>query len=278
MREKYRIIIFKYPIWYFAIITTAFMVFGCGTLVRYREIKPREIEKTEVKKPSLELKVGERLTYEVYWMKMPIGIATAEVRGVVEINGRKAYQLVGRARSNKWLSPIFKVDDYVESFLDKESFLSIKHIAIRNEGRYHAHMILDYDWEKRILYFQNRVDGTKTTYPLPWDAVDEFSAFYYFRLKEISPDKPLEFIVNQVEKNWLVKIGITSFGKVNIPGLGIFPSFLITPVPHLGEKPLEKGNAWVWISNDEKRVPLMLKVHVNIPIIGTVLAVLRKIE
>ncbi|MCM8778507.1 MAG: DUF3108 domain-containing protein [Candidatus Omnitrophica bacterium] len=241
-------------------------------------MKPKEIREIAVKEPTPELKIGEKLIYEVYWMKMPIGIATAEVKEMVEIKGRKAYHLVGTARSHRWFSFIFKVDDYVESFLDKETILSIKHIAIRNEGRYQAHMVLDYDWEKRILNFQNLVDGTKATFPLPWEAVDEFSAFYYFRLQKLSLGKSLEFVVNQVEKNWLVKIGITNFGKMNLPQVGVFPAFMIEPIPYLQDKPLEKGNAWVWVSNDEKRIPLMLKVQVNIPFIGTVFAILKKIE
>ena len=264
--------------WNKLIIIGSLILNGCGTLARYKEIKPEKIERVELKKPIPELRIGEKLTYEVYWMKMPVGIATAEVKDLVEINGRKVYHLVGTARSNKWLNMIFKVDDYAESFLDKENLVSIKHIAIRNEGRYHAHMISEYDWQNKILKFKNLVDGTDKIFPLPVEAVDEFSAFYYFRIKEISLNKPLEFFVNQVEKNWLVKIGIASFGKANIPGVGVFDSFKIVPWLELENKPLDKGQAWVWVSNDERRIPLMIKLRVDIPIIGTVLAVLRKIE
>ncbi len=274
---------FKKYLHFLVLLAATLTMSGCGTLARYREIKPviaegEEVEIMELEKPRPALRAGEKLTYEVYWLKIPVGIATAEVKDIVEINGRQAYHLVGTARSNRWLNLVFKVDDYVESYLDKETLLSLKYIARRNEGRYHADMTFDYDWQERQLKFENKVDGTKTTFPLPGDAVDEFSAFYYFRLKEISQDKPLTFIVNQAEKNWQVKIGITSMGKMNLPGVGVFDAFMVEPVPHLEEKPLEKGKAWVWLSNDERRIPLMIKMRVDIPFLGTIVAVLQKIE
>lgn len=251
---------------------------GCATLTRYKETKPIPEAKMEVKEAMPELRIKERLTYGIYWMNIPVGTAVAEVKEIVEINGKKAYHLIGSAFSNRWLSFIFKVNDRVESFVDKETFKSIKHIAIRNEGKYHAHMVLEYDWDNKILRFQNLADGTDKTFPLPEEAVDEFTAFYYFRLQNISLDKPLEFTVNQVEKNWLVRLYMTSFGKINIPEVGIFESFMLEPVLNLGGEKLDKGNAWVWVSNDERRIPLMIKLQVNITFIGTVLAVLRKIE
>jgi hypothetical protein len=255
---------------------------GCGTLARYKEIRPVVIEgkeeKIELEKPSPTLRVGEKLTYGVYWKGIPVGLATAQVKEIVNINGREAYHLVGTARSNKYLHFIFKVDDRIESFLDKETLLSIKHIAVRNEGRYHAHMILDYDWQNLTVNFQNLADGTKGSFPLSDKANDEFSAFYYFRTLEFTSDKPTIFFVNQADKTWKIEIKITSFGKMHLPGAGSFNAFMVEPVPLLNEKPFEKGRAWIWLSNDEKRIPLMLKIRVNIPFLGTVIARLQKIE
>jgi len=264
----------------FKILYLLFMLIasGCGTLSRYKEIKPKRIEEIEIKKALPELRKGEKLTYEVYWKVIPVGIVTAEVKDIVEIEGKMAYHFIGTARSNKWLNIFFKVDDYVESFLDKENLLSIKHIAIRNEGRYHAHMVSEYNWQEKILRFRNLVDGTDKEFPLPSKAVDELSAFYYFRMQEITPGNPLEFVVNQAEKNWLVKIGITSFGKMNISGVGVFDSFVVEPQLYLGNKFFNKGKAFVYVSNDEKRIPLMVKIDVDIPIIGSILAILRKAE
>ncbi|MCM8784196.1 MAG: DUF3108 domain-containing protein [Candidatus Omnitrophica bacterium] len=266
----------------FIVILTAFTMAGCGTLARYKQIETVTLEDKEVeielKEAKPELRIGEKLTYEIYWMKMPVGIVVTEIKEMVELNGRQAYRLVGSARSNKWLNFLFKVDDYMESFLDKETLLSIRHTAVRKEGKYSAYLVLDYDWDNKIVKFQNLKDGTNKTFPLPTEAVDEFSAFYCFRLKEITTEKPLEFTVNQVEKNWLLKIAITSFGKMNLPGVGVFDAFMAEPVPQLGEKTFDKGSAWVWLSNDENRIPLMMKVHMNIPVVGTVVAVLQKIE
>lgn len=279
---KFKIYDFNFSFFIFVILVFMLIMSGCGTLARYKEIKivslkPEEV-KAELKKAGSELRVGEKLTYEVYWLKIPVGRVITEVKEITEINGRPAYHLVGSARSNKWLNLLFKVDDYVESFLDKETLLSIKHTAVRNEGKYRAYLVLEYDWDNKIVKFQNLADGTNKTFPLPERAVDEFSAFYYFRLQDIVLDKPFEFVVNQGEKNWLVRVGITSLGKFNLPGVGVFDAFMAEPLPYLEEKAFDKGSAWLWLSNDGRRIPLMIKLQVDIPIVGNVLAVLQKIE
>lgn len=269
----------RYP-HFLVIFVISLVMSGCGTLIRYKEITPvfeKEL-KIKFKKPSKELRIGERLTYDVYWMKLPVGRVILEVKDLVEIDNRKAYHFQCSAFTYKWLNPVFRVEDFFESYLDKESLLPIKHIAIRNEGRYHAHMIFEYDWENKILNFQNLVDGTKKTISLPEKGIDQFSSFYYFRLQEILPGESLEFIINQGEKNWRLRAELKSVGVINFPFLGVFDSLMIEPYLYLEEKPFDKVRAWLWFSNDEARIPLMIKVHVNIPLVGTLFAFLTNKE
>ncbi|MCX5656823.1 MAG: DUF3108 domain-containing protein, partial [Candidatus Omnitrophica bacterium] len=162
---------------------------GCGMMVKYREVKSEimagKIENIVIRKPASEFRVGEKLTYGIYWHGIRVGFATTEVKDVVMINGREAYHLVGTVRSNSYLRFIFSVEDVMESFVDKETFLTLRHIVKRREGKYKAHWVMNYDWDNRKLNFKNLVDNTEKILSLTEKAEDQFSAFYYFRTLEL---------------------------------------------------------------------------------------------
>src|SRR3989338_5802194 len=50
-------------------------VSGCGTSFHFKKLQQMEKETPAITAAKQELRVGERLTYEIKWMGVPVGIA-----------------------------------------------------------------------------------------------------------------------------------------------------------------------------------------------------------
>ena len=78
---------------------------------------------TEVSELPTMLSVGERLEYDVKFGKLRVGRGSMEVRETVDVRGREAWHTVFSIRGG---IPFFRVDDRLESWIDTQSFTSLR--------------------------------------------------------------------------------------------------------------------------------------------------------
>src|SRR5689334_2453177 len=81
--------------------------------------------------PSKNLIVGERLTYDVKFGPLKVGRASMEVLGVEEVRGRRAWHTRFRVNGGTFF---FRVDDVLESWIDIETFSSLRFRQQLSEG------------------------------------------------------------------------------------------------------------------------------------------------
>jgi len=259
------------------ILVFALCLSGCGGTRYYKKASKAFEKDVIIEMPASELRVGEKFTYQLTWMGMPVGLATLHAKELTEINGHQAYHIIAKAKSNAFLSAIFRVDDEIHSYIDKEKLFSHRIVKRIKEGRYRANEMMDFDQVKHIATYKSLRNGSVKTMEIPENVQDELSCLYLFRSKNAEIGKPVFIDVNADEKNWRVEVKVLGKGTAKIPGLGSFKVFKTEPQARfrLDNTPLKKGNMWIWFSSDKRRIPLIVKVKAPI---ASVMAVIKKIE
>jgi hypothetical protein len=224
-----------------------------------------------------DLRVGEKLTYEIRWMGIPVGIASFAVKETSQINARDCYHIVVRVNSNSFLSKIYKVDDEFHTYMDKEKLYTLRFMKKQSEGRYRSQEVVDYDQQAHTGIYRSLLNNTSKNLVITENAQDDLSAIYYFRMQDIVPDKPVAMNVNADEKNWILEITVLQAGSMSLYRIGKLNAIEVEPKARTTDgKPLKKGRVWIWFSADENRIPIAAKAKAAI--VGTVTAVLTDIE
>ena len=257
------------------IVAISLFVSGCGTSYSFKR-QQASSEPIPAFESTKQLRVGERLTYEIRWMGIPVAIATLHVKETTQVQGKEAYHVVAGVKSNKFLSAIFRVDDEFHSYIQKDKFRTLKFVKRQAEGRYRSHEVVDYDYEAGIATYRSLLNGSEKTMSIETDLQDDFSAIYYFRMQDIKIGERIVMNVNADEKDWKVEAKVLHKGVMKLKRLGQFKAFIIEPTASTNGKKLKKGRIWIWFSADSRRIPLLARVRT--PIVGTANAVLTKIE
>ena len=90
---------------------------------------------------------------------------------------------------------------------------------------------------------------------------DGISVLYHIRTVPLHLGKPLPFTITADGKNWEVRAQVVRVNAVRVGALGKWPAVegrgeLAFPVPFLAG-----ARARVWLSADERRIPLMAKIR-----------------
>jgi hypothetical protein len=118
-------------------------------------------------------------------------------------------------------------------------------------------------------------DGQQNTYPIPADVQDSLSSLYYVRTKQdFIIGKPIIVDVHEDGKNWAVEVQIlgrekvkTSFGEFNTIKLKTYPKY---------EGVFQnKGEIYIWLTDDTRRIPLLMKSTISIGSIVSTLVDMR---
>ena len=220
--------------------------------------------------------VGEKLTYILRWGLIPVGWATLHVKGIEELNGRKVYLIAMTAWSNSFLSAIYKVKDYVETYVDVESQCSRRFYKKQFEGGYQTNEEMLYDQENRHATYHSFRNGMTKEMEIPANVQDALSSIYYFRTLPLEEGKSVFMDVNADEKNWVLEVQILDLKKNwEVRRMGSFDAFYIEPLAKFKGMFERRGRVWVWVSADHRRLPLLVKSKVPF---GSVTGTLVKAE
>jgi len=253
-----------------------FAISGCGSSFHFSR---REFPKGPASdiSGSHQLRIGEKLTYEIRWMGIPVAIASFNVKETVNINARECYHIEVWVRSNAFLSKIYRVDDEFHTFIDKEKLYSLRFIKRQAEGRYRSYEVVDYDQEVHQAIYKSFLNNSRKDFAIRENSQDDLSAIYCFRIRDVTVGGSVVMDVNADEKNWVLHIDVLQQGVMRLHRIGNLKAIEVEPRAVSADgKPLEKGRAWIWFSADENRIPLAAKARAAI--VGTVTAVLTKVE
>lgn len=263
----------------FVILLLAIFVTGCARTARIRRPVVSEAVSEEIPEPAPFFTVGEKFTYLIAWKGVPVGRATATIEGLTSFKGYEVYKIVVVAKTNDFLSKLYKVEDTFISYMDKKRFISRRYEAAQREGNYKKDLVVDYDFQKCVAMYKNLRDGSLKTCPIKKDVQDPVSAAYFFRTMPVKVGDEIKITVNLNKKNFEIFGRIDKKALVTTPELGTFEAFFVKPYIKLKGKRQRRAKIWGYLSADKRRLGLCMVVKVlEIPWVGEITATLEKVE
>ncbi len=207
-------------------------------------------------------KHGERLTYKIYYTLAGAYVGAGEVvfdNHLEQYMQRPVWHVRGIGRTYESYDWFFKVRDSYESYIDTSSFLPLKFVRNVSEGGNKLYEQVQFDHQRM------KAVSTQGVFPIKDCTYDVLSAIYYARNIDFSNRKvgdkiPLRLYLSDS----MYSVYIRYLGKETIKTrFGQFQTIKFRPL--LIEGTIFRGGEKmdVWVSDDDKRIPVM----VNTPIL-----------
>lgn len=211
--------------------------------------------------------VGERLVFSLEWGFIKAGDATLEVRALGRWKGEPCYLFMSEAWSNPSFSSFFPVRDVIKSLSGAQDLASRKFEKHLREGKFAADIEVEYDQKAHKVRYP---DGQLVdTTPL---ARDILASFYFARTQPLVVGKSF-FIDNHTDRmNYPLEVKVLRKEHVRVHA-GEFDCIVVQPVlryPGLFE---QKGKLTIWLTDDAKKMPVMMRSKI---VIGSINAALKE--
>lgn len=199
--------------------------------------------------------VGEQLIFDIAYGVIKAGTATMSIPDTQWVRGRPCYHVVTTAVSNKFFSSFFKVRDKAESFLDIEGIFPWKFEKHIREGKYSADRYVEYDqMNRRVIY-------KKDTLAVSPYIQGVLSSFYYVRTVPLEVGKSFNIDNFGDGKIYPLKVLVHKKERVRVPA-GTFDCIIVEPVLRSEGIFKHKGRIAIWLTDDERRIPVLMKSKV----------------
>jgi hypothetical protein len=218
--------------------------------------------------PARPFAVGERLTYSVEWGFIKAGTASLTIEGIEAVGGRDCYRIVSLANSSPTFSVFFKVEDRVVSYTDTVDLSTCRYEKHLQEGRFRANQVVDFDQEAGKAIYP---DGRE--YPLSPQARDALATLYYVRSLKLEVGKSV-YVDNHTDRvNYPLEVKVLRRERVKV-GAGAFDCLVVEPVLKYSGIFENKGKLTVWVTDDQRRIPVLMRSKI---LIGAISAVLEEV-
>ncbi len=230
------------------------------------------------KDKALPFSPGETLTYNVNWSIFPAGIVTATLTRDKK-KSDDAYVVTTTARSQGFVSLLYKVQDEFQSVFNPETLCSTQISKHINEGRRHKIIKITFDSSLGLAIMDERNVGGGNKPPkqdehkIPPCVQDVISAFYFVRSQPLHVGENIKLAVNDGSKTAMVIAAVTARRKIQTP-LGIHEALRVEPTVFGNLYKKKKGKLVIWFSDDKYHYPLKIKAMLKVgAIIGTLASV-----
>ena len=194
--------------------------------------------------------VGEELVFHAKFGVLPAGTARMRVEGIDTVRGRSAYHVVFTVDGGV---PLFRVHDRYDSWIDVETLSSLRHKQQISEGRYTRNTTYEIMPERAEYQKNDEPPQASVANPL-----DDGSFIYAVRAAAIRVGETRRddrYFVP--DRNPVVLTGIRE-DTVTV-GAGTFATIVVRPTIKTGGIFSENGEAQVWFTTDDRRLPVLLK-------------------
>jgi hypothetical protein len=210
----------------------------------------------------------EKLFYDIYWLGIYVGRAVLEA-----IYDKEALRITSRANSASFISTFYTVEDYAESLVlkGKAARFRIK----QREGKYRSDKETIFDLSNgRVTYF-DYLKGKKNERSIDGVVWDVISGFYYLRAQPLMIGKVVSIDVFDSNKLLKAEVSVLRKEKIRVSGRGEVSAIVVKPDIKSEGLFHKKGDVFIWLTDDEARIPVRLETRVPI---GRVVAELKNSE
>jgi len=246
----------------FICILLSFIVFNSNKpALQTREIQDLK-SKSKKKVNNNAFKVGEKLEYTISYGFFNAARASLEVKShPKKIKGREVVHIVGKGKSISAFDWFFKIRDRYETYIDKNEIIPMVFVRRVNEGGYKKAQDYFFDHKKGMVK-----TAKEESFIIPYGVQDMLSAFYYARTMNYANAKKGDiFTIKSFVDGEIFPIKIAFGGRKIIKiDKGKYNCLVFHPRVQEGRVFKTKEDLTFYISDDENKIPILLKANVKI--------------
>ena len=217
--------------------------------------------------------IGEELTYIMSYTWFFIWTDVGEVQFRVQsdtLNNQQVLHLHAYGTSYPFYDWFFKVRDVYESWVDADLLIPLRFNRDVNEGGYTKENEYSFCWDSNEVEARIRRRGGENkfyTIPVQPGTVDVVTAIYISRNLDFSEANPLDsYPVNVILDREIFSVKYTYLAKEvkKVKGLGEFNTLKFRVELIAGDVFKEGQYLYVWVSNDQNRVPLYIESPIRV--------------
>jgi len=199
--------------------------------------------------------VGERLVYDVKFGAIKVGQGSMEVLDTVTLRGRPAWHTRFRVRGG---IPFYRVDDVLESWIDRAAFSSLRFVQDFDEGGRERERRYEIFPERAMFQENDKPEEASVSNPL-----DDGSFLYFIRTIPLEVGKTYEFHrYFRPDRNPVV-VKVVGRERISVPA-GTYATIVIQPIIKSKGIFSENGQARIWLSDDANRIMVQMKSRTKI--------------
>ena len=207
---------------------------------------------------------GEKLHYAVYWLGIKAAEATLEVLPMTTLDNKPAWHFTMTAQTTAVAAAIYPVHDRIHSWAASDMNHALRYTEHTRKRFKTKNVSISFDWEANTAHTVK--NEKKRQVALKPGAFDPLSVFYFFRTQTLHEN--LELTRPVADRKRCVQGFAHVRGRQTIQSGGKeWDTWLVEPdlsrVKHVFEKNPD-ARLQIWVSADERRIPVMLKSKVAV--------------
>ncbi len=209
---------------------------------------------------------GEWFKFRVHYGFVTAGYATLQVNEE-NLKGKQVYHVVGEGKTTGMSRWFFKVEDNYESYIDKEKDIPYRFIRQIDEGGHTKDIQIDFDHVAKIAHIQNKKYDTSYVKTISPNVQDMVSAFYYLRnnlnMDAIKIGETVDLNMFFDKENFVFRVKFLGREKLETE-FGKIAALKFRPYVQSGRVFKEKESLTVWVSDDDNKMPLLIKADLAV--------------
>lgn len=205
------------------------------------------------------LQAPEELLFDIIWGGWGFNWVTAgrATLDLLPTSNPDIWEIRSIATGNRFFQTFYPVNDTVVSFINAKGIYPLAFHKILNEGSYHARIRTEFDQRN------HRVTTEDTTFDTGPFTHDVLSAFYYIRTQELEPGKSFEISAVSGKKHYSLRVICHRQETIEVAA-GRFDTWVIEPVLQEDGLFKAKGRLWIWVTRDERRMPVRMQSKIPV--------------
>ncbi|WDP84323.1 MAG: DUF3108 domain-containing protein [Desulfobacter sp.] len=215
---------------------------------------------------------GEEIHYDVKWQMYKAGEAVVKVLPFEEKKGGPAWHFELSATTNRFLDTFFKVRDHIQGFVARDFSGSVGY-GYSGRGKKKKEIQVTFFPKTSTAAYSN-FEEKREPIKIPRGCFDPMSSYFKMRTFDLVEGQTLSFPITDGKKTFLQKGDILGKEKLKLKS-GTYDTLVIEPYVNHFSGVFEESKdptVRVWITDDERHIPVRIKVQV---VVGSIYLDLR---
>ena len=209
---------------------------------------------------------GEWFQFRMRYGFLNASYAIATVRETT-FKDQAVYHVAATGKTTGFARWFFKIDDYFDSYFEKDIVRPIRFVRNISEGNYKRHVEIDFDHNNQSGIMHDLLRKTKTEISFAPNLQDLVSTFYFLRnhfdLEGIQVGETASLHMIYDKKPFAFQFRFLGYENVKTK-FGVVPCVKFRPYVEEGRIFKKESGLTLWVSSDNNRIPIKVVAELSV--------------